>query len=240
VKLESLVRACCSACLLYLLPGCPDYHEACTIDPSYDPPVVPADFSEGTLITHSLMPLVPGAVFTYAGGAETITVAVTEETKTILGVSCVVVRDTVRVGGEVTEDTYDWYAQDDDGNVWYFGEDTKEYEDGEVVSTEGSWEAGVDGAKPGIVMHAIQPAPGVPYRQEYLACEAEDMAEVVSVNEPVDVAFGQFTHCLQTHEFTPLEPDVNEHKYYCPEVGLVLEVDVESGARIELTEVALP
>jgi hypothetical protein len=240
MKLESLVRACCSAGLLGLLPGCPDYHEACTVDATYDPPIVPADFSESTLITHPLMPLVPGTVFTFAGGGEVITVAVTAGTKTILGVSCVVVRDTVRVGGEVTEDTYDWYAQDDDGDVWYFGEDTKEFEHGELVSTEGSWEAGVDGAKPGIVMHATQPMPGVPYRQEYLACEAEDMAEVVSPIEAVDVPVGQFTDCLQTREFTPLEPDVNEYKYYCPQVGLVLEVDVETGARTELTQIAVP
>jgi hypothetical protein len=112
------------------------------------------------------MPLTPGTRFSYPGkaedGMETNVVTVTRQTKEILGVPAVVVHDTVEVNGEITEDTFDWYAQDRAGNVWYFGEDTKEYEDGKVTSSEGSWEAGVDGAEPGIVMEA-QPTAGEKY-----------------------------------------------------------------------------
>jgi hypothetical protein len=212
--------------------------EECIPDPTYNPSINPADFVAG--VDNLLFPLVPGTRYVYQGGEETIEVTVTNDTKQILGVTTIVVRDVVSVGGEIIEDTYDWYAQDKTGDVWYFGEDTKDYEDGQLVSTKGSWEAGVDGAKPGIIMHATQPAIGVPYRQEYYACEAEDMAEVVSLNKSVTVPYGSFDNCLQTRDFTPLEPGVNEYKYYAPGVGLVLEVDVQSGARTELIEVTTP
>jgi hypothetical protein len=211
--------------------------EECTPDPTYDPSINPANFVAG--VDNLLFPLVLGTRYVYQGGEETIEVTVTDGTKQILGVTTIVVRDVVSVGGEIIEDTYDWYAQDKAGNVWYFGEDTKEYEGGQLVSTEGSWEAGVDGAKPGIVMHATQPTIGAPYRQEYYACEAEDMAEVVSLNESVTVSYGSFDNCLQTRDFTPLEPGVSEYKYYAPGVGLVLEVNAKSGARTELVEVTM-
>jgi hypothetical protein len=211
--------------------------EGCTPDPTYDPSINPADFVAG--VDNLLFPLVPGTRYVYQGGEETIEVTVTNDTKQILGVTTILVRDVVSVGGEIIEDTYDWYAQNKTGDVWYFGEDTKEYEDGQLISTAGSWEAGVDGAKPGIIMHTMQPAIAVSYRQEYYACKAEDMAEVVSLNESVTVPYGSFDNCLQTREFTPLEPSVNEYKYYAPGVGLVLEVDVQSGARIELIEVTM-
>ena len=137
----------------------------------------------------------------------------------------------------MAEDTFDWFAQDKDGNVWYFGEDSKEYEDGKVVSTEGSWESGVDGAKPGIVMKA-NPQVGDAYRQEYYEDEAEDMAEVVSLNEAVSVPQGSFENCLKTKEWTPLEPDIVENKYYAPGVGLVMEVAVEGeSGKVELLEI---
>jgi hypothetical protein len=171
---------------------------------------------------------------------ERIVVTVTNDTKLILGVTTTVVHDVVSAGGQITEDTYDWYAQDTAGNVWYFGEDAKQYEGGQLVGTEGSWEAGVDGAEPGIVMHATQPAIGSEYRQEYYACVAEDMAEVISLNESVTVPYGSFDNCLQTHEFSPLEPDANEDKYYAPGVGLVLVVDLNTGLRTELIEVTTP
>jgi hypothetical protein len=183
---------------------------------------------------------VPGTRYVYQGGEETTEVTVTNDTKQILGVTTIVVRDVVSVGGEIIEDTYDWYAQDKAGDVWYLGEDTKEYENGQLVSTKGSWEAGVDGAKPGIIMHATQPAIGAPYRQEYYACKAEDWAEVVSLNESVTVPYGSFDNCLQTREFTPLEPGVSEYKYYAPGIGVMLEVGVQSGSRMELIEVTTP
>lgn len=212
--------------------------EECTPDPTYDPSINPADFVVG--VDNPLFPLVPGTRYAYQSGEETIEVTVTNDTKQILGVTTIVVRDVVSVGSEIVEDTYDWYAQDKTGDVWYLGEDTKEYENGQLVSTNGSWEAGVDGAKPGIIMHATQPAIGVSYRQEYYACKAEDWAEVVSLNESATVPYGSFDNCLQTREFTPLETSVNEYKYYAPGIGVVLEVDVKSGARTELIEVTMP
>jgi len=227
-------------CLLGLvftsIIGCSSSDEEnCTPDPAYNPSINPSDFTPSK--DNQLWPLGPGTRYIYKGGEETIEVTVTNDIKVILGVETIVVHDVVFVDDEIIEDTYDWYAKDASGNVWYFGEDTKEYEDGEVVSTEGSWEAGVNGAKPGIVMHATQPEVAVPYRQEYYACEAEDMAEVVSLSQSVTVPYGHFDDCLQTREFTPLEPDANEYKYYAPSVGLVLEVDIESGDRTELIEV---
>ena len=151
-----------------------------------------------------------------------------------MGVSTTVVRDTVTVDGELIEDTYDWYAQDHEGNVWYFGEETAEYEDGEIVSTAGAWEAGVDGALPGIAMEA-DPTVGDSYRQEYYPGEAEDMAEVVQTGVSGEVAFGAFDDLIVIEEWTPLEPEVVEEKSYAPGVGVVLETTVQGGSgRIEL------
>jgi hypothetical protein len=116
-----------------------------------------------------------------------------------------------------------------DGNIWYLGEDTKEYANGAVVSTEGSWEAGVDGAQAGIVLPA-SPEVGMTYRQEYYAGEAEDRAKVLSLDEHVEVPYGTFDGCLQTEDSTALDPDVLEHKYYCRDVGPALVIDVGSGA----------
>jgi hypothetical protein len=214
---------------------------ACDVDESYMPLVDPADFVEG--VDNPYWPLLPGTTFVFQGGGEYVEVTVSHATKEILGIPCVVVRDTVRDGAAdapIVEDTFDWYAQDKDGNVWYMGEDTKELDGDTVTSTAGSWQAGVNGAQPGIVMHATPPAAGKPYRQEYLACEAEDFAEIVSTSEAVSVPFGDYADCIETHEYTPLEPDLNELKYYCAGVGFVLEVDAETGDRIELTDVISP
>jgi hypothetical protein len=208
-------------------------------DESYNPVIDPAKFS--TTITNTYLPLIPGTTFIYEGesedGPETTTVVVTSNTREVMGVTCVVVRDTVEIDGEVVEDTYDWYAQDDEGNVWYFGEDTTEYEDGVAVSTEGSWEAGVDGAKPGIIMLA-DPQVGNEYRQEYYYDEAEDEAKVFGLDASVTVPFGSYTGCLQTEEWTDLEPDVAEYKYYAPGVGLVLEEGIHNGERAELIDIS--
>jgi hypothetical protein len=205
---------------------------------TYDPIIDPADFVGG--IDNPYMPLMPGTIFVYEGetedGIETNEVYVTHQTKEILGVTCIVVWDRVWLDGELIEETYDWYAQDKDGNVWYFGEDSKEYEGGVVVSTEGSWEAGVDGAEPGIVMKA-NPQVGDSYRQEYYEGEAEDMAEVLSLTESVSVGYGDFDNCLMTKEWTALDPGVVEHKYYAAGVGEVLVVMVEGGTdRAELKD----
>ena len=194
-------------------------------DEDYAGPIAPADFV--VAIDNPYWSLAPGTTFIYEGhtedGTERIEVNVTDETKVILGVTCTVVRDRVWVDDELVEDTFDWYAQDREGNVWYFGKDSKEISDGQVVSTEGSWEAGINGAIPGIVMKD-HPEVGEAYRQEFAEGEAEDMAHVLSLNESVTVPFGSFDNSLQTLEWTPLEPDVVAQKFYAPGVGVILEV----------------
>ena len=207
-------------------------------DRSYEPIINPADFV--SQIDNQYLPLIPGTTFIYEGKTEDvrekIEVIVTHDTKEILGVTCIVVRDTVSVDGKLVEDTYDWFAQDKDGNVWYFGEDSNDYENGKLTGSAGSWEAGVDGAKPGIIMKA-DPQIGDAYRQEYYKGEAEDLAEVISLDESISVRYGPFENCLKTKEWTPLEPDVVENKYYAPGIGLVSEVTVKGGEdKVDLVE----
>ena len=160
------------------------------------------------VVDNPYYPLVPGTTYKLVERlgkhVSENTITVTPGTKTIMGVTCVVVRDQVFEKGALMEDTFDWFAQDRQGNVWYFGEDTKEFHEGGAVSTKGSWEAGVKGAQPGIVMPAA-PAPGAPYRQEYLASEAEDMGQVVAVDEAVKVPAGAYTGCVRTKEWSELE-----------------------------------
>lgn len=208
-----------------------------TAEEKYSPIIDPADFVAG--IDNEYFPLTPGTTFIYQGeteeGIERIEDYVTHQSREILGVTCTVVRDKVWVDDELVEETFDWYAQDKEGNVWYFGEDSKEYENGVVVGTEGSWEAGVDGAKPGIIMEG-NPRIGDSYRQEYYEGEAEDMGEVLSLNESVSVPYGSFENCLKTKDWTPLEPGIVAHKFYAPGVGLVLEI--EAGLeRVELVDI---
>ena len=146
------------------------------------------------------------------------------------------VRDTVTEDGEPVEVTDDWYAQDSAGNIWYLGEDTAEYENGEVVNRSGSFEAGVDGAQPGIAMPADR-EPGLDYRQEYYEGEAEDEAGVITVGEEqVEVPFGFFDEgVLMTRDLVPTVPRVQELKFYAPGVGPVLTVHTDGdGGRAEL------
>jgi hypothetical protein len=210
---------------------------------AYDPDVDPADFADAAAIAASpnpFFPLIPGTVWQYEGGDETITVTVTDQTVEILGVTCIVVRDIVEADGEPIEDTIDWYGQDLDGNVWYFGEISQELEDGELVSLDGSWKAGVDGAKPGIIMFA-DPQIGTVYRQEFFLGEAEDIGEILALDgdesAPAASCDGA---CLVTADYTPIEPDVLEHKYYKAGVGLLVEVDPDTGDRVELVDFSAP
>jgi hypothetical protein len=208
----------------------------------YAPELDPADFV--ARVDHPFFTLTPGTTRVYEGetdeGTERIEVTVTDDKKTVLGINATVVRDQVFLDGELIEDTFDWYAQDRSGNVWYLGEDSKEIENGAVVSSAGSWEAGVDGAYPGVVMQA-NAEPGQIYRQEYYPGVAEDMAEVLSVSETVDIGLAGYVECLKTRDFTPLEKKVDEYKFYCEdEAGLVLEIGVYSGERIELVDVIAP
>ena len=211
--------------------------------PRSDDPVTldPADFT--TEIDNTYWPMEPGTRWTYReldpDGVElTVDVTVTDATKTIAnGIEARVVRDTVRQDGEIIEDTFDWYAQDAAGAIWYLGEDTAEFEDGEIVSRGGSFEAGVDGALPGIAVPA-DPEPGMEYRQEYAAGEAEDNGAVLSVDELVEVPYGRFEGALLTRDTNALEPDVAELKLYAPGVGPVLTLDISGGSgREELLDV---
>lgn len=205
----------------------------------YDPRINPTDFSSN--VSNKYYTLTPGKKMVYKAetedGTERIEVYVTHEMKEVIDVETIIVWDRVWLNDGLVEETYDWYAQDKDGNVWYFGEDSKTLIDGKVVSTKGSWEAGIDGAKPGIIMKA-NPHAGDSYRQEYYRGVAEDMADVLALNESVIAPISNFSNCVKTLDYTPLEPDVKEYKYYCPEAkGVVLEVDTESGERVELVSV---
>jgi hypothetical protein len=199
----------------------------------------PADFS--TTIDNPYWPMRPGARWVYRetdtrGTRQKVVVTVTDRTKVIAnGIEARVIRDVVTENGRPVEITDDWYAQDSRGNVWYLGEATAEYENGKVANRGGSFEAGVDGAQPGIAMPA-DPEPGLAYRQEHLAGEAEDRAAVVTVGqEQVEVPFGHFTGVLMTRDLVPLEPKVQELKFYARDVGPVLSVHTDgAGGRAEL------
>jgi hypothetical protein len=200
-------------------------------DGPYRPTIDPARFT-GT-VDNPYFPLLPGARWVMEGSGESTgevtTTVVTDETTTIMGVVCTVVRDEVKADGALQELTFDWYAQDADGNVWYFGEDTAEYENGEVSSRKGSWKAGVDGAQPGIIMPA-DPQPGMSYRQEYYAGEAEDEGGIIDLDAQAEVPFGHFAPALMTQDTNPLEPKVLEFKFYARDVGPVLAVSVSGGS----------
>ena len=171
-------------------------------------------------------PMTPGSTWVFEDGAERVEVTVTDRKKTVMGVDVRVVHDVVTEDGVRIEDTFDWYAQDRDGNIWYFGEDTTEFEDGKPTGHPGAWEASVDGALPGILLPA-DPEVGMTYRQEYYAGEAEDRAKVLSLDETVNVPFGQYSGVLMTEDTTPLEPGIVEHKYYVRDVGPVLALKVK-------------
>ncbi len=201
----------------------------------------PAGFT--TMIDNPYFPLVPGDRYVYretdGTAKERVVLSVSHRTKLIAnGVTARIVHDRVTERGEVIEDTFDWYAQDSDGNVWYLGEDTVECKNGKIKTRAGSFEAGVDGAQPGVIMPA-NPVPGLEYRQEYYAGKAEDKAKVLSVDEQAEAPFGHFANVLLTKDLVPLEPKVSEYKLYAPGIGLLLAVKTSGGegrealARIE-------
>lgn len=192
----------------------------------------PADFV--AVIDNPWWPMPVGRRWVYSetdadGGAKRVEVTVTDQTRSVAGITATVVHDQVTEGGDLVEDTFDWYAQDRDGNVWYLGEATQEFEGGKVVSTAGTWEAGVDGAQAGVIMPA-DPQVGMAYRQEFYAGHAEDAARVLSIDEWVEVPAGSFREVLLTHDHTPLTPDVLEYKLYARGVGPVLTLDVSGGS----------
>ncbi|MGZ9221369.1 MAG: hypothetical protein ACXW4Q_04625 [Anaerolineales bacterium] len=192
-------------------------------------------------IDNPYFPLKPGTTFIYRGeneGAPTRTeVIVTDMTKEILGVNTTVVRQLNYEDGVLIEDTLDWFAQDKDGNVWYFGEDTKAFDENGNVSTEGSWEAGVDGAQPGIIMLAHS-RKGDRYQQEFYPGEAEGMAQVLGYKASLCVRYGCFKDVLQIKEWSPLDPGIVEHKYYAKGVGFIFATVVKGGEeQVELVRV---
>ncbi len=188
----------------------------------YEPGVVAREFVAG--VDNPYFPLAPGTVYRYEStNGEKNVVTVTGQTKDIQGIAATVVLDREYDGdGALAEETYDWYAQDRAGNVWYLGEDARELENGRVVSTSGSWQAGEAGAKPGLIMPA-NPSVGQAYRQEYRRGVAEDQGRVAALNVSATVPQGSFSDCIRTVDTTPLEPTVRETKLYCRGVGLVQE-----------------
>lgn len=188
--------------------------------PLYNPVIDPANFVSE--ITNPYFPLKPGTVFKFEGTRDGVArrddMTVTAETKVIMGVTTVVVRDVASSDTEIVEKTVDWYAQDKDGNVWYFGEDTAEYAKGKVTNTDGTWMAGVDGALPGIIMQAT-PKVGESYRQEYRPGVAEDYAKVVKTDATAGGPSGKYTNVVVTEDTDLLDKAKFEHKWFAPNVG---------------------
>ena len=227
----------------------------------YDPELDSANFVDNPLeigdavAANPYFPLIPGTTWTYENtvAGETDTVEVFNETKEFEYpadsgqiFNCIVVNDVVTdtESGEVIEDTDDWYAQDLEGNVWYFGELAQNFEDGELVDIEGSWKAGVDGAKPGILMWAYDgfgsDPPQEVYRQEFSLGDAEDIGEFVEWVDSITVKGKEYTNVLKTKDYSPIEPDVFEYKYYAPGVGLILEEAYEDDLPTDETVELVP
>jgi hypothetical protein len=180
-------------------------------------------------ITNPYWPMKPGTKWVYQEGKQKNVVTVLDKTETIMGAKTRTVHDVVYARGKVIEDTHDWYAQDSKGNVWYMGEATKEYPSG---TTAGSWRAGVDGARPGIMIPA-HPRIGASYRQEYLKGQAEDVARNMSLDEQATVPQGHYDRLFMTRETSALEPRAVEYKYYARGIGPVLTVAVSPGLGFE-------
>ena len=226
------------ALLLSLVVGVAVLASASEEPARYAPRIDPAAFT--TRIDNPYHPLRRGTRWIYEGrtdeGSERKVVEVTDEIRVIMGVPCVVVKDTVTLEGQLYEETVDWFAQDRNGTVWNFGEETRKRTADGQFTPAGSWEAGVGGALPGVVMTA-DPRPGRPYHQEYLPGEAEDMARVLRDGERLTVRFGSFVQVVVTRDWSPLDPGVVEHKHYAPGIGLIREESVEGDEyRMELVE----
>ncbi len=224
--------------LLMLSVACAPNADAYTIT------LTSADFVAA--IDNPYFPLIPGTKWVYearpeGGTVERNEIEVLTETRVVNGVTATVVHDVVYVEGQMVEETYDWYAQDKDGNVWYLGEDVNNYVNGVLVNHGGSWEWGVDGALPGIIMWADPSAHlNEKYYQEYYAGEAEDMGQVLSVGESVTVPFGAFENVVKTFDFSSLEPDLKENKLYAKGIGVIKEIDLKSGEEVVLIEFIPP
>ncbi len=211
---------------------------------AYTVTLTAADFVER--IDNPYLPFIPGSKWVYEatledGTVERNEIEVLQETRAVNGVAATVVHDTVFVGGQLVEETYDWYAQDRDGNVWYLGEEVDNYKNGALVDHAGSWEWSKDGALPGVIMWADPSAHlNEEYYQEFYAGEAEDRGQVLSVAEKVTVPFGSFENAVKTYDFSTIDPDLQEHKFYAAGIGFIKEVNVKTGEEVVLIEFTSP
>ena len=209
------------------------------VSSSYKPAINPSDFTH--VITNKYYTLKPGTKATYekktSKGITRVEIEATGETRKVMGVTSLVVRDREWLNDQLAEDTRDWVAQDKDGNVWYFGEAVDNYEDGKLVDHDGSWEAGVDGAQPGIVMLG-SPKVGDSYRQEYYPGKAEDMGTVVAVGKKVTVRQGAFEDCVQIRDWSRIKEGEVEHKYFCAGPGLLV-LEEKGSERLELVTLSV-
>jgi hypothetical protein len=200
--------------------------------------VDPAQFSSAITHPYLVLAMKPGTTKilegTRDGKPHRAEVVVTDRTRKVMGVDCIVVGDTVTSNGALVEKTEDWYAQDRAGNVWYFGENTAEYVNGVVTSTHGTWEAGVDGAQPGVILHAA-PKVGEEYYQEYRPGEAEDRAKVLSLDATVTVPAGTYTGVITTEDSDPLNPDKTDKKWYAKDIGVVHTIRIKSGHQEDMS-----
>ena len=208
------------------------------IDSGYNPDVSVSKFSNSTNLTNPYYPVTPGKKYVYEGtttqGLEHIEEQRFATTKTIMGITCIEVEFKAMLNGNLIEKAIDWYAQDNTGNIWYFGEAVDNYNsNGSFRDHNASWEAGVDGAKPGVTMPA-NPQTGMPYREEYYFNHAEDEAEITGTGLTVTIPLGTYNNCVKTRNFTALEPDLNENKFYAPGIGLVKEEDVTDKTETKL------
>ena len=206
----------------------------------YDPQVNPANFVNplhigSSVATNPYLILTPGYTRVYRTPSEIITIAVTHDTSSILGVTCIISRDTVTdLDGNLIEDTLDYFAQDVSGNVWYFGETTAEYEGGFPVTVDGTFKAGVERAKPGIAMLAVLPS-GKLYREEFALGSAEDLAEVITTTATESAPAASCRQsCLLTDNFTPIKPGRSEKKYYAAGIGEIVAFPEDDPANREV------
>jgi hypothetical protein len=227
-----MLRQVALALLFFTLVSAPSAAPSSTRPPRF----VPANFV--ARVDNPWFPLTPGTVYVYRGvkdgESSRDVVSVTRRTRSIQGVSATVVEDKLFLGGRLGERTTDWYAQDRDGNVWYLGEATAEFDKhGRVTSREGSWLTGRDGAQPGIYMPA-HPVVGGSGRQEFYKGHAEDHFRVLDLNASVNTPYASSRHALLTREWTPLEPGVIDHKLYVRGVGTVREQTVKGGSELAI------
>lgn len=222
------------------------FASACSSQPesAYSVNLTAADFVPA--IDNPYLPFIPGSKWVYEarredGTVERNEIEVLQERREVNGVPATVVHDVVYVEGQIVEETYDWYAQDKDGNVWYLGEEVDNYVNGVLTDHAGSWEWGVDEALPGVMMWADPSAHlNEVYYQEYYAGEAEDQGQVLSVDESVSVPFGSFENVVKTYDSSTLDPDLRENKFYAAGIGVIKEIDLSTGEEVVLVEFVAP